>query len=102
MGDVVVLSAKSAFRGDCLLGCSGASWTDFPSGEVTSSVLDPICVRNVGPFPEGDGGAKGCVEDATEGASIGFLSCLVPNGIMDIDLVDSTAGSVRLIWKRRK
>ena len=45
MGDVVVLSAKSAFRGDCVLGCSGASWTDLPSGEVTSSVLDPICVR---------------------------------------------------------
>lgn len=89
MGEVVVLSANCAFFVDCLLGCSGASCMDLPSGEVTSSVLDPICVMCL-IFEGGNGDVRVCVcvcvSVEWDGDAMAFAAALVsflfPNGIV--------------------
>jgi len=45
MGDVVVLSATCIFLCENRRGSCGASWIDFPSGDVMSWVRDPKDVR---------------------------------------------------------
>lgn len=73
---------------DCLLGCSGAIWIDLPSGEVTSSVMDPICVMCL-IFEGGNGDVKFCVSVGWDGDAMGMpftaaalVSFLLPNGIV--------------------